>query len=285
MSPIRTTGRHRRPRSSRASRLLRGGMLSGVLSTVAVSSASATAEPAERPTEATGDLPAVAIDDLAAVGAAQAAEATERYVAASDLERAHQRAWARAERAAARRAAEERRAAEAERAAAERAAAEEAAAEEAAEAERERASRTAARTAPQPPGDDAAGGAATLAAPASGGSGGAVVDFVRAQVGAGYRLGATGPGLWDCSGLTQAAYAAAGISLPRTSQEQSALGTQIPVAEARPGDLLYWGGAGSAYHVAVYVGDGRFVGAQNPSTGVAEQDLSWSPPTGAVRLG
>ena len=52
----------------------------------------------------------------------------------------------------------------------------------------------------------------------------------------------------------------------------------------QPGDILYWGSAGSAYHVAVYVGDGMFVGAQNPSTGVVEKPLSYDPPTGAVRV-
>ena len=277
MSLIRKTGgRHRRPRPSRTTRLIRGGVLSGVLGTVAVSSAGATAAPTGRLAETTGELPVVTLDGVVALGAARAREATERYVAASDLERAQQRAWSRAARTAAeRKAAEEearRRAAAAAHAAEAHAAAEEA----------ERASRTAERAAP------GAGPAAVPVAPpapAASSSGSAIVDFARAQVGAAYRLGATGPGAWDCSGLTQAAYAAAGISLPRTSQSQSALGTPVPVSEARPGDLLYWGGAGSAHHVAVYVGGGRFVGAQNPSVGVVEQDLSWSPPSGALRLG
>jgi cell wall-associated NlpC family hydrolase len=283
MSPIRSTGRHRKPRSARATRLIRGGVLSGVLSTVAVSTTSASAGPAEKPTETSGELPVVTLDGVAAVSAAEAAESTERYVAASDLEIAHQRAWARAERLAAkRRAAADEAETRAAAAAAERRAAEEAAV--AGEAAAERASRTTERTAPTA--EQADEPVETPATPATGGGTGSVIaDFARAQVGAGYQLGATGPGRWDCSGLTQAAYAAAGISLPRTSQDQSALGTRITVGEARPGDLLYWGGAGSAYHVAVHVGDGRYVGAQNPSTGVAEHDLSWSPPTGAIRVG
>ncbi|MEU5548058.1 NlpC/P60 family protein, partial [Streptomyces sioyaensis] len=50
------------------------------------------------------------------------------------------------------------------------------------------------------------------------------------------------------------------------------------------GDILYWGSAGSAYHVGVYIGEGKFIGAQNPGTGVVERPLSHDKPTGAVRV-
>ncbi|MEU5548076.1 NlpC/P60 family protein, partial [Streptomyces sioyaensis] len=50
------------------------------------------------------------------------------------------------------------------------------------------------------------------------------------------------------------------------------------------GDILYWGSAGSAYHVGVYIGEGKFIGAQNPSTGVVERPLSHDKPTGAIRV-
>ncbi|MET9870533.1 C40 family peptidase, partial [Streptomyces sp. NPDC006386] len=99
-----------------------------------------------------------------------------------------------------------------------------------------------------------------------------------------YVLGATGPNSWDCSSLLQAAFKQAGISLPRVSQDQSTVGTPVSLSNIQPGDILYWGSAGSAYHTALYVGDGKFVGAQNPSTGIAEKDLAWDPPTGAVRV-
>ncbi|NJQ07015.1 C40 family peptidase [Streptomyces lonarensis] len=298
MSPIRTTrptGRHRKPRQARATQLLRGGVLSGVLGTIAVAAPAGTAQADEKPTEATGELPTVTtLSTVHVAGAAQAAEAAERYISAADLDQAQTLAWVRAEKAAAKQKAdeEEARAAE-ERAARERAAEEARAAEERAAEEaaaEERSEQAASRSAERTPlaatsGEASTAPSASAPAPAPSGSGSGIVGFARSQVGSAYQLGATGPGAWDCSGLTGAAYASAGISLPRTSQEQSAMGTAIAVSDAQPGDLLYWGGRGSAYHVAIYVGNGKFVGAQNPSTGVVEQDLSYSPPTGAVRIG
>ena len=122
-----------------------------------------------------------------------------------------------------------------------------------------------------------------IPAPASG-SVASVISFLQAQVGDAYVMGGTGPNSWDCSGLVQAAFSQIGVDLPRVSQDQSTAGTQVSLSNLQPGDILYWGGAGSAYHVGVYVGDGMFVGAQNPSTGVAEKPLSYDPPTGAVRV-
>ncbi len=116
------------------------------------------------------------------------------------------------------------------------------------------------------------------------GSAAAVVSFVKAQIGKSYVLGATGPSAYDCSGLVGAAFKQVGISLPRVSQDQSTAGTQVSLSNLQAGDILYWGSAGSAYHVAVYVGDGMFVGAQNPSTGIVERPLSYDMPTGAVRV-
>ncbi|AEW95841.1 NLP/P60-family protein [Streptantibioticus cattleyicolor NRRL 8057 = DSM 46488] len=97
-------------------------------------------------------------------------------------------------------------------------------------------------------------------------------------------MGATGPTAYDCSGLVQAAFRTIGVDLPRVSEDQSTAGTQVSLDALQPGDILYWGGAGSAYHVAVYVGGGNFIGAQNPSSGVVERPLSYSQPTGAVRV-
>ncbi|MQS06636.1 glycoside hydrolase [Streptomyces sp. IF17] len=261
-----------------------------MLGTVAVTStsASATERPADNPAETTGEIPA--LGSVIASTSARASEATEDYVARVHLREARDLAVIRAQRAAERqRAADEAAAAEAAEAEARRVA--EAEERRAAEAEAAAASRAAERTdlgtasASAPSEETATAQSTPAAAPAPGGGNAAVVAFARAQVGKAYSMGATGPNAWDCSGLTGAAYAAAGISLPRTSQAQSGMGTHIPVSQAQPGDLLYWGGAGSAYHVAIYVGNGRFVGAQNPSTGVVEQDLSWSQPSGAIRIG
>ncbi|MDT3398610.1 C40 family peptidase, partial [Streptomyces sp. B1866] len=131
--------------------------------------------------------------------------------------------------------------------------------------------RTAAVSAPEAPGP-ATGSAAT------------VVAFLRAQIGKAYVLGAAGPSAYDCSGLTLAAFRQVGVSLPRVSQSQSTVGRQVSLGALQPGDILYWGGAGSAYHVAVYVGGGKYVGAQNSRTGVVERSLSYDMPTGAVRV-
>ncbi|CAM5657247.1 hypothetical protein SBADM41S_04375 [Streptomyces badius] len=79
------------------------------------------------------------------------------------------------------------------------------------------------------------------------GSAASIVAFAKAQVGDAYVSGGTGPNAWDCSGLVQAAYRTAGIDLPRVSQSQSTAGTQVSLDNLQPGDILYWGGAGSAY--------------------------------------
>lgn len=280
-------GRHRAPRRPRGPRLLRGAVLSGVVGTVALSSGAAApafaadtaADIAADTRSAPAELPLVRA--ALTTDTSRAAEATGAYADRTAL--AQERARVAAE---AREAAAERKA----RAEAQRQAAAEEAAERAAERERqerEAAEAAASRDAERTTLDDAA--PAASAAPDSGGSvsGGSVsaaLDFARAQLGDAYALGANGPDTWDCSSLTQAAYAAAGISLPRTSQEQSALGTEISLDQAQPGDLLYWGSRGGAYHVALYAGGNTFVGAQNSSTGVVERDLDWDPPTGAIRL-
>ncbi|GHJ34847.1 glycoside hydrolase [Streptomyces sp. TS71-3] len=120
--------------------------------------------------------------------------------------------------------------------------------------------------------------------PLPGGNVGSVLAFLNSQVGDAYVMGGTGPNSWDCSGLVQAAFKQAGVNLPRTSQDQSTAGTQVPVSSAQPGDILYWGGAGSAYHVGVYIGGGKYLDAANPSKGVVVQDLSGYPASGAVRV-
>jgi cell wall-associated NlpC family hydrolase len=125
---------------------------------------------------------------------------------------------------------------------------------------------------------------APAAAPAASGSVGTVLDFLNAQVGKAYVLGASGPSAYDCSGLTQAAFRTVGVELPRTAAEQSTVGTPVSVSDVQPGDLVFWGGVGSAYHVAVYIGDGKYLDAANPSKGVVIQEMSYYMPTSAVRV-
>ncbi|MGY1668527.1 NlpC/P60 family protein [Geodermatophilus sp. SYSU D00696] len=99
------------------------------------------------------------------------------------------------------------------------------------------------------------------AAPAGGYSGAAqvAVQTALAQVGDPYVWGAGGPNAFDCSGLTQYAYAAAGISLPHSSRMQSQMGTAVSRSELQPGDLIFYYSPVS--HVSMYIGGGQMVHA------------------------
>ncbi len=91
------------------------------------------------------------------------------------------------------------------------------------------------------------------------------IAFATARLGQPYLFGGTGP-LYDCSGLTQAAYAAAGIALPRTSEAQQA--TATPVTDPQPGDLVFMGPSaqlGTASHVGIVIGNGQMI--DDPHTG------------------
>lgn len=99
--------------------------------------------------------------------------------------------------------------------------------------------------------------------PASGNAA-AVLQFAYAQVGKPYIYGGTGPRGYDCSGLTQASWRAAGVSLPRTTWQQWAWGAsrRVSMNALEPGDLIFSEGLG---HVSIYVGGGKIVHA--PQTG------------------
>ncbi|MEE1931003.1 C40 family peptidase [Streptomyces sp. TRM 70351] len=279
---------HRKPRRSSRNTLIRSGVAGGVFTTLAVTGAAAPSSASSEAPADTVEMPA--LDDVLTYGSAEAAHATQTIAIQYNLEAAQTEAAEQARKTAAK--TKKKADAEAERKAREAAearakAAEEREVREAAEARaatEARASRSAERSAPAAAPAAATSEAAAPAPSTATGSAAAVVNFARAQVGKAYVMGAMGPGAYDCSGLTSVAFRQAGISLPRTSQSQSTTGTQVPLSAVQPGDILYWGGAGSAYHVAIYVGDGKFVGAQNSSTGVVERDMSWDMPTGAVRV-
>ena len=101
--------------------------------------------------------------------------------------------------------------------------------------------------------------------------GGKAVAFAYAQLGKPYQWSATGPGSFDCSGLAQAAWAAAGVSIPRTTYAQWAALPHISTSALEPGDLLYFDGIG---HVAIYVGGGYLIDA--PQTGMDVQKVPLS---------
>ncbi|MFI7354449.1 C40 family peptidase [Streptomyces avidinii] len=265
---------HRKPRRSASKLAVRAGVAGGVLSTLAMAGTASASPSAEPVAETTLEMPVLNLDLGAEVSSAVTVAAENTRFAAIEGELTAQEESARSGAAAEAKQAKEE--------AQKKADAEKKAKEEATrKAEAERSSRSSDRntlkstSAPQ--------GTGTVSAPATG-SAAAIVNFARAQVGKAYVMGGTGPSSFDCSGLVQAAYRQAGISLPRMSQAQSSAGTSVSLNALQPGDILYWGSKGSAYHVAIYVGGGKFVGAQNPSTGIVERNLSYDKPTGAVRV-
>jgi cell wall-associated NlpC family hydrolase len=108
-----------------------------------------------------------------------------------------------------------------------------------------------------------AGGGVLAPVAVSGGSLQAVVDRALAQRGKPYVWAASGPGSFDCSGLVQYAFQAAGISLPHSSRMQSQMGTPVSRAEARAGDLVAFYSPVS--HIGIYLGNGQMVHA--PTSG------------------
>ncbi|MET8899138.1 NlpC/P60 family protein [Streptomyces sp. NPDC127113] len=95
--------------------------------------------------------------------------------------------------------------------------------------------------------------------------------FARAQIGKPYVWGATGPGSYDCSGLTQAAWKAAGVTLPRVTYDQVNAGTTVPVSQALPGDLVFF--YDDLSHVGLYIGNGMMIHAPKPGAYVREESI------------
>ncbi|MEU2065372.1 C40 family peptidase [Streptomyces anulatus] len=272
---------HRKPRQRASKSALRAGVAGGVLSTIAVAGAAGPAQ--AEPVTQTIEMPTITSDFSTAVAAS--AQATQQVALDLETQADEDAAAEKAAKTAKKAHAEAVRKAEAKKKAE---AAAKAKAEAEAEERAERASRTSERTTLSASvGSSDSGSSASAPAPSSSnvsGSAASIVAFAKAQVGDAYVPGGTGPNSWDCSGLVQAAYRTAGIDLPRVSQSQSTFGTQVSLDNLQPGDILYWGSAGSAYHVAIYVGGGEFVGAQNSNTGTVQRSLDYDRPTGAVRV-
>ncbi|MFI7326288.1 C40 family peptidase [Streptomyces rubiginosohelvolus] len=269
---------HRKPRQRASKTALRAGVAGGFLSTIAVAGAAGPAQ--AEPVTQTIEMPT--ITDGLSTAVAASAQATQQVALDLETQASEDAAAEKAAKTAKKAHAEAVRKAEAKKKA-------EAAAKAEAEAQEraERASRTSERTTLSASSGSSDSGSSASAPSSSSnvsGSAASIVAFAKAQVGDAYVSGGTGPNAWDCSGLVQAAYRTAGIDLPRVSQSQSTAGTQVSLDNLQPGDILYWGGAGSAYHVAIYVGGGEFVGAQNSSTGTVQRSMDYDRPTGAVRV-
>jgi peptidoglycan DL-endopeptidase CwlO len=113
---------------------------------------------------------------------------------------------------------------------------------------------------------------------------GAVIRYAYAQLGKPYQWGATGPGAFDCSGLTMMAWAQAGVSLPHSSRAQIGIGRQVTQSELQPGDLIFRYSPIS--HVSLYVGNGQQISATHTGSTVKLQPafqgevVGFSRPTG-----
>jgi peptidoglycan DL-endopeptidase CwlO len=115
-------------------------------------------------------------------------------------------------------------------------------------------------------------GISGAAAPAPAGGGGSAVAAARTKLGAPYALGGVGPS-FDCSGLTQWAFAQAGVTLPRTSFEQASAGVHVDRAAVQAGDLVFFDADGpGASHVGIATSNGTAISAT--SHGVREHAIS-----------
>lgn len=109
----------------------------------------------------------------------------------------------------------------------------------------------------------------------------AAVAYARGALGTPYVWGATGPNGFDCSGLTQAAWRAAGVALPRTTYTQINAGQRVPRSQLAPGDLVFFYSGIS--HVGLYVGGGQMIHAPRPGAGVRLAPIDQMPFAGAAR--
>jgi cell wall-associated NlpC family hydrolase len=121
----------------------------------------------------------------------------------------------------------------------------------------------------------------TYNGPASGRAA-AAIQFALAQRGKPYVSGGTGPNSYDCSGLTQAAYKAAGITIGRTTWDQVKDGTAVSESDLRPGDLVFFYSGIS--HVGIYLGNGQVVHAPHTGATVEIAPMSWMPFAAARRI-
>jgi cell wall-associated NlpC family hydrolase len=120
-----------------------------------------------------------------------------------------------------------------------------------------------------------------LLLPAPTAAAGAAIQWALTQQGKPYVWGASvnQQDSFDCSSLMLQAYRSAGVTLPRVSRQQYRAGAMLPVEQAQPGDLLFWAydirNPVTIHHVAMYLGDGKIVEAQQTGVPVHIRSVKW----------
>ncbi|MDG4763592.1 NlpC/P60 family protein [Solwaraspora sp. WMMD406] len=109
------------------------------------------------------------------------------------------------------------------------------------------------------------------------------VAFAYAQLGKPYRWGSAGPGSYDCSGLTSAAWAKAGVRLPHNARRQFGVVTRVSRSQLAPGDLVFF--YSNVQHVGIYVGDGKMIHAPRHGERVRVERIDYQPIRGYGRPG
>lgn len=105
---------------------------------------------------------------------------------------------------------------------------------------------------------------------------GGIVGTARSRLGCAYRMGASGPTVFDCSGFTSWVYSKNGKSLPRTAAAQYSGTARVSKEGLTPGDLVFFAGTykSGISHVGIYIGGGQFIHAANSKTGVTISSLN-----------
>ena len=109
------------------------------------------------------------------------------------------------------------------------------------------------------------------------------LTWAFAELGKQYVWGATGPDTFDCSGLTQFVWKAAGVSIPRVASDQDAWSIPVPLSQLLPGDLVFFGTT-DIHHVGLYIGDGLMINAPHTGTVVQVSSIWWSDLAGFGRV-
>jgi cell wall-associated NlpC family hydrolase len=110
------------------------------------------------------------------------------------------------------------------------------------------------------------------------------IAYARAQLGKPYQWAGAGPDSFDCSGLTMMAWEQAGVYFPHLAQDQYDMTQRESIAQALPGDLIFFGTPTNVYHVGLYIGNGQMIDAPETGQNVSIQSIYWSNLLGAGRV-